>query len=115
MWLILSAKYGLVEPNQLIEPCIIGDAQGEVHRGAQRFGLMEVVQELQPHCSAGTSVVFLAGEKYREFLAPALIELGCRVEVPMENLAIGKQLHWLSVHGVMIPEGLARRERCALF
>jgi hypothetical protein len=59
---------------------------------------MKVIQQLGPHCPAGTSVVLLAGAKYREFLVPALIQLGCFVEIPMEGLAIGEQLHWLSEH-----------------
>ncbi len=89
-WLILSARYGLVEPNQVIEP--YHETLKEKSVEERREWSRKVVQELRPHCSAGTSVVFLAGEKYREFLAPALIELGCH-EVPMKGLAIGEQLH----------------------
>ena len=93
-WFILSAKYGLVEPDQVIEPYneTLNDKTVEERREWSR----KVVQELRPRCPAGTSVVFLAGEKDREFLAPALVKRGCRVEVPMEGLAIGEQLRWLS-------------------
>ena len=96
-WLILSAKYGLINPDQVIEP--YNETLKEKSIEERREWSMNVVQELRPQCSAGTSVVFLAGEKYREFLAPALSELGCRIEVPMEGLGIGEQLHWLSEHG----------------
>ncbi|MGH7878403.1 MAG: DUF6884 domain-containing protein [Candidatus Binataceae bacterium] len=96
-WLILSAKYGLVEPDQVIEP--YNETLNEKTIEERREWSKKVVQELRPHCPAGTSVAFLAGEKYREFLAPTLSELGCRVEVPMEGLGIGEQLRWLSERG----------------
>jgi hypothetical protein len=96
-WLILSARYGLVEPDKVIEP--YNETLNEQTIEERREWSKKVVQELRPHCPAGTSVVFLAGEKYRDFLAPALSELGCRVEIPMEGLAIGEQLRWLSEHG----------------
>jgi hypothetical protein len=93
-WFILSAKYGLVRPVQVIEP--YEETLSEKTSEERREWSTKVAQELRPHCPVGTSVVFLAGEKYREFLAPTLSELGCNVEVPMEGLAIGEQLHWLS-------------------
>ncbi len=43
-------------------------------------------------------VVFLAGERYREFLAPHLAGIGVEVSVPMQGLGIGEQLHWLGQH-----------------
>ena len=73
-WLILSAKYGLIKPDEVIEP--YNETLKEKSIEDRREWSMKVVQELRPQCSAGTSVVFLAGEKYREFLAPALSELG---------------------------------------
>lgn len=43
-------------------------------------------------------VVFLAGERYREFLARHLAGRGVAVSVPMEGLRIGEQLSWLGQH-----------------
>jgi hypothetical protein len=43
-------------------------------------------------------VVFLAGERYREFLSRALTGRGVVVSVPMEGLRIGEQLSWLGQH-----------------
>jgi hypothetical protein len=96
-WFIISAKYGLVRADQVIEP--YDETLNEKTIEERREWSRKVAQELRPRCPAGTSVVFLAGEKYREFLAPALRNLGCNVEVPMEGLAIGEQLHWLSKQG----------------
>jgi hypothetical protein len=93
-WFILSAKYGLVAPDQVIEP--YQETLNEKTIEDRREWSKKVIRELRPRCTPGTSVVLLAGEKYREFLMPALRELGCRVKVPMESLRIGEQLHWLS-------------------
>lgn len=43
-------------------------------------------------------VVFLAGERYREFLARDLTSRGVEVSIPMEGLRIGEQLSWLGRH-----------------
>ena len=61
-------------------------------RRAWSHGVMEA---LEPHLIDVKSVVFLAGEKYREFLEPALRSRGIAVSVPMEGLKSGKQLAWL--------------------
>ena len=96
-WFILSAKYGLVAPDQVIEP--YNETLNEKTVAERREWSRKVVQELRPRCTPETSIVILAGEKYREFLLPALRDFGCRVEIPMEGLAIGEQLHWLSERG----------------
>jgi hypothetical protein len=41
-------------------------------------------------------IVVLAGIRYREFLMDYLRQRARTVEVPMEGLRIGKQLHFLS-------------------
>src|SRR5258705_7180497 len=41
------------------------------------------------------SVVFLAGQKYREFLEPSVLALRCQFSVPMQGMRIGEQLKWL--------------------
>ena len=47
-------------------------------------------------------VVFLAGERYREFLARHLADRGVEVSVPMEGLRIGEQLSWLGRAGRLV-------------
>jgi Domain of unknown function (DUF4145) len=93
-WFILSAKYGLVAPDQVIDP--YDETLNEKSVEERQKWSKKVVQELRLHCTPGTSIVLLAGEKYRQFLLPGLRELGCSVEVPMEGLGIGEQLHWLT-------------------
>ena len=54
-----------------------------------------VIEALDPHLTDVKSVVFLASEKYREFLEPVLHRRGIAVSTPMEGLGFGEQLAWL--------------------
>jgi hypothetical protein len=95
-WFILSAEHGLVAPDQVIAPyertlntMPAADRRAWGERVAAQ--LAEVLPEL-------SRVVFLAGERYREFLAGHLASRGVEVSVPMEGLRIGEQLSWLGRH-----------------
>ena len=87
---ILSAKYGLLGTNTVIEPyerTLKSMRKAERHQWAQ-----DVVSALQARCDLEADIfVFLAGIPYRENLVPHLKHY----EVPMEGLAFGKQLQWL--------------------
>jgi hypothetical protein len=43
----------------------------------------------------GDSAIMLAGERYREFLVPKLIQAGIEVSAPLAGLGLGRQLQWL--------------------
>lgn len=93
-WYILSAKYGLVDPEHVIalyEETLNTKSAAECIQWGQR-----VWADLCHHLNPGDHVVFLAGERYRKHLFPELVRHGCKVEVPMEGLGIGRQLQWLS-------------------
>lgn len=92
-WFILSAEYGLVTPDQIIAPYErtlnntgVADRRAWADRVERQFA------EVAPEFS---QAVFLAGERYREFLMPRLMLRGVAVSVPMEGLRIGEQLRWL--------------------
>jgi cytoplasmic iron level regulating protein YaaA (DUF328/UPF0246 family) len=90
-WFILSAKYGLVHPDQVIDPYDLTlKSMGTADRWAEG-----VMSQIRPRLTGITSVVFLAGQKYREFLEPQFTQLGITVQVPMKGLSIGRQLSWL--------------------
>lgn len=93
-WYILSAKYGLVSPAQIIDP--YEETLNTKSRAAREQWAQRVWADLSQHLDAGDHVVVLAGERYREYLIPRIIKHGCVVEVPMEGLGIGRQLEWLS-------------------
>ena len=61
----------------------------------RRMWARGVIGALEPHLMGVKSVVFLAGEKYREFLVPMLHRRGIAVSVPMEGLGFYEQLAWL--------------------
>ena len=95
-WFILSAKYGLVLPDQVIAPY---DETLNCMRAAQRRAWAKrVLQALRHEVHAGDDIIILAGQRYREHLIDPLESRGCNVEIPMRGLRIGEQLRWLNEH-----------------
>lgn len=101
-WFVLSAKYGLVAPDTVLEPyekTLKTMPVADRRRWAK--GVFEDLLKVAPDLEA---VTFLAGVTYREFLAGHLSQRGVAIEVPMEGLAFGQQLAWLGSGG---PRGQA--------
>ena len=92
-WYILSAKYGLVDPNSTIDP--YNQTLKTMSVNQRRAWASGVIEHLAPHVADINSVAFLAGRAYREFLEPELRRRGLTIHVPMEGLGIGRQLSWL--------------------
>ena len=92
-WYILSAKHGLVCPDQRIAP--YDETLNKMPAKKRSLWALDVLDELVPRIQEGATVVFLAGERYRKCLVPALQQKGIRVEVPMKGKKIGEQLQWL--------------------
>ncbi len=93
-WYILSAKYGLTDPDTVIEPydqTLLGMTHDERLKWAQ-----DVFRELVRRSSPNDEITFLAGSRYRENLIPLLLTRGNRVSTPMAGLGIGRQLSWLA-------------------
>lgn len=63
-----------------------------------------VMGELNNILVSDDRVIFLAGAVYREFLIEHIKKMGCVIEIPMENLAIGEQLSWLN-HRMGLSDG----------
>jgi len=88
---ILSAKYGLLDLNAVIEPydlTLSGMPVADVKAWADRVYLQLAEQVDIEH----SHFIFLAGARYRKYLMPLLASC----EVPMARLSIGKQLQFLS-------------------
>lgn len=95
-WFVLSAEHGLVAPGQVIAPYErtlnkMGVADRRVWAERVAAQLAETIPDL-------SRVVFLAGERYREFLTQLLAGREVAVSVPMQGLRIGEQLRWLGQH-----------------
>ena len=86
---ILSAKYGLVELEQEIEPYDL-TLNTMAAREVKRW--LYVWATFRAYGFAANQFIFLAGAKYRKYLVPHLTN----VETPFEGLTIGKQLQRLS-------------------
>ena len=87
---ILSAKYRLLTPDDVIEPYEL--TLKKMKSGERRSWAQGVIAALRQNCDLDADeFVFLAGVPYRENLVPHIRHY----TVPMEGLAFGKQLQWL--------------------
>ena len=90
-WFILSAKYGLVCPTQVVEPyeqTLVGAKTAEKNAWATK-----VVRQLTGRDLLNKLVCmyFHAGQEYVDHLLP-LLNGRCYYELPMEGMGIGVQL-----------------------
>jgi hypothetical protein len=92
-WYILSAKHGLLDPRMVVGP--YNETLNIMRKPERMQWARRVESGLRNILHPGDTVVFLAGNKYREFLEPALLALGYQVLVPMRGMRIGEQLSWL--------------------
>jgi hypothetical protein len=95
-WFILSALYGVVVPDTRIAP--YEKTLNTVAVAERRAWAENVHSQLTPTLIGRRRIVIFAGQRYREFLVPALRHDGYEVDVPMANLRIGEQLAWLAAH-----------------
>ena len=92
-WYILSAKYGLIAPDTVIEP--YDETLNRMPVAARRAWAKRVLEDLDRVLQPGDQVVVLAGKRYREHLVNPIQQMGCNVEIPMQGLAFGEQKSWL--------------------
>jgi hypothetical protein len=93
-WLVLSSRYGLLEPNTEIEP--YDDTLNTAGVAERRAWAEKVLDQLIPRLQGYGRVVMLAGARYREFLIGPLQQRGIKVDIPMAHMRRGEQLGWLS-------------------
>jgi hypothetical protein len=92
-WRIISAKYGLLAPDQMIDPYeqTLTNMPKEARLQWADRVFMAVIEDFKPDAL----LAFVAGERYREGLVTKLAEKGYTIRVPLEGLSIGTQLSWL--------------------
>lgn len=97
-WFILSAKYGLADPEKEVEDDYdetlkeMGDMETVVW-ASDVMDDLESLADDNPH----VTVVVLAGQDYIEPIKPTLDRLPFDVEYPFDDLpGIGHQMGWLS-------------------
>lgn len=91
---ILSAKYGLLFPEDKIEPYDL--TLNDMNAREKKEWTKKVFKQMKSRLKLKdfTNVFFHTGKKYRENLIPKLENLGIRCEVPLKRLGIGKQKAW---------------------
>jgi hypothetical protein len=87
---ILSAKHGLVDLNEYIEPYNETLNEKKVHE-VKEWSKKVVNQMNEKHDLDKDKFIFLAGSKYRKYILPYLKNY----DIPLEGLGIGKQLAFL--------------------
>ena len=90
---ILSAKYGLLDPEEVIEPynvTLAGSTKTEQKKWAAKVYKQCVAQ----HIDFNEPVMFLCGESYRKYLMQVFREWS----VPLLHLGLGEQISWLKKH-----------------
>ena len=92
-WLILSARHGLVHPDQVLAA---NDLSLRQLSAAEREAWGDrVATELTDRFPAGTVLWFHAGALYRAAIAPVVVH---QVRAPLAGLGIGQQLAWYRRH-----------------
>lgn len=93
-WLILSAKHGLVEPTDMVEPYDI--TLTTMGTAARRQWAEHVLTRLMPIAREVGHVIFLSGQRYCEHLIDPLVSVGVEVHEPLKGFRQGEQLAWLT-------------------
>lgn len=84
---IISAKYGLLSPDDEIEPYDM--TLKEMSSKQRRYWAAKVVAKLESieHVGRGGEIIILAGKEYREWL-----ERFYKVKYPFHNMSFGLQI-----------------------
>ena len=91
---ILSAKYGLLLPEDKIDPYDL--TLNDMDSSDRKEWADKVFKQMKTRLGLKdfTNVFFHTGKKYREHLIPKLKKVGIDCEAPLKNLGIGKQKAW---------------------
>ncbi len=92
-WYILSAKYGLIAPEVVIEP--YSDTIRGMNTPARRQWAHRVSLNLPAVVPKNAYVTLLAGSRVRDVIVPQLEKLGCEVNLPLSGLNPAQQLRRL--------------------
>lgn len=109
IWYVLSAKYGLVAPDDLIDDYDLSLADASASERADwATRVLEAFDERIGSVAAKTIEIH-AGDQYRDrVLLLGLRSRGAKVNVPLEGMRFGGQLAWYAGARSVATEGLAK-------
>jgi hypothetical protein len=94
-WYILSPHYGLIEPDQLIDP--YAEKFKDFSREDQFKWAQRIFAELgRTRLTTMDTIVLLASAAYRDLLTPMFEARNFRFEAPLAGMGITDQMIWLS-------------------
>jgi hypothetical protein len=102
-WFVLSALYGLVPPDRVLEPYekTLSKASLSERRSWAARALQELTAEFGTSMG-GLTFEIHAGSAYEGFgLSDGLRQLGAKVERPLSGLGLGKRLRWYKQRGYL--------------
>lgn len=92
-WFILSAKHGLLAPNDMVEP--YDKSLHQLDDSDRQAWAEQVYSKLSVSIEPSAKIVFLAGDKYRQYLQKYFDLEGRLTSAPLSELGIGSQVSWL--------------------
>jgi len=92
-WAILSAKHGLLMPDQVIDP--YEQTLNKMCVADREQWAKKTTEQIKKKIPKGIVKIF-AGINYREFLEVPLVEAGYFLEIPLLGMGIGQQLAWFN-------------------
>jgi hypothetical protein len=94
-WYILSAKYGLVHPDDLISS--YDESIFKMSYDERRAWAAKVCEQMRGRYKRPPKAKFqmLTGGAYRQFLVPLLTEWGATIDFPLGNMRLGPQMRLL--------------------
>jgi Family of unknown function (DUF6884) len=88
-WFILSAKHGLLDPDDVIDPYDL--SLKRLDKEERRSWAKRVLEQIDDRALNDAMFYIHAGDRYAEHLEPQLPS-----QRPLKGLGIGKQLAWYS-------------------
>jgi hypothetical protein len=89
-WFILSARHGLIAPDQIIEP--YDETLNTMPIEGRRAWAHRVGAEIVGRLPRDSELLLFAGERYSEFLVPLLKRSSYLVVQPLKGLPLGRRL-----------------------
>lgn len=97
-WLIVSALFGAIAPDDVIEP--YDRRVSDLDRSERRELAERIADQLEQRFGElqGTTIEVHAGDEYMTMLGAGLLPRGAQLVNPLRGLRIGEQLAWYGKH-----------------